>query len=362
MRIVLLFLFALFLQSGFSQNEGPFSMSLSAKTGILMPHRETMGHLVKDRPNALELAFSRQDTSKGAYSQIFRYPSRGSAFTFQDYGNRDILGRSLTFFRFIKFPIYQSEKWGFIDFRLGQGVSYISKIYDKFSNPKNIAIGSHINGFVNLQFTWTKHFNKFYTGVGVDFSHISNATLKSPNQGLNTLTASATLGYSLSERQEYDQPKFSLDSIETVRDFSKWHFQFVFSLKQNKADHLQPRNFGVAAVQALYRKRLSPVWNLEFGGDLIYNEANRWFYEVKPEPIFEGFQLGGYSGLALSVYNTQIYFGLGVYALNLINPAGYIYNRAGMRFKGKGPWDFSIGIKAHIGVADYLEWGLGYSL
>lgn len=362
MRIVLLFLFVLFLQKGISQNEGPFSISLSPKTGVLMAHRETMDHLVKGRPNAWELEFSRQDTSKGAYSQIYRHPSRGGSFVFQDYGNQEILGRSLTFFRFTKFPIYQSEKWGFIDFRLGQGVSYISKIYDKFSNPKNIAIGSHINGFVNLQFSWTKHFNKFYTGVGIDFSHISNATLKSPNQGLNTLTTFATLGYSISERRVYDQPEFSLDSIETVRNFSKWHFQFVFSLKQNLANNLQPRNFGVAALQGLYRKRFSPVWDGEFGVDLIYNEANRWFYEVTPEPVYEGFQIGGYAGMALSVYRAQIYFGLGIYALNLINPAGWIYNRAGMRFKGDGPWDFSIGIKAHVGVADYLEWGLGYSL
>ncbi|NOQ74978.1 MAG: hypothetical protein GQ574_23395 [Crocinitomix sp.] len=362
MRIVLLFLFVMFLQDGITQQVGPFSMSLSPRTGLLMAHRETMHHLVKGRANALELEFSRQDTSKGAYSQIYRYPSRGGSFVLQDYGNREVLGTSLTFFRFTKFPIYQSKKWGFIDFRLGQGLSYITEKYDQHGNKKNIAIGSHINGFVNLNFSWTKHFNKFFVGAGIDFSHISNASLKSPNQGLNTLTTFATLGYNFYERQVYDQPKFSLDSIDTVRKFSKWHFQFVFSLKQNVADHLQPRNFGVAALQALYRKRLSPVWDVEYGIDLVYNEANRWFYDVQPEPVYEGFLIGGYSGLSLSVYKTQIYFGVGVYALNLINPAGWVYNRTGIRFKGDGPWDFSIGIKAHIGVADYLEWGLGYSL
>ena len=49
-------------------------------------------------------------------------------------------------------------------------------------------------------------------------------------------------------------------------------------------------------------------------------------------------------------------------ALNLINPAGWVYNRTGIRFLANDKWNFMIGIKAHVGIADYLEWGLGYRL
>ena len=129
-------------------------------------------------------------------------------------------------FRFIKV-----KNWGFVDFRLGNGISYITKKYDPFENKKNIAIGSHINGFVNLQFSWIKQFNRVYFGGGIDFSHISNAKLKTPNQGLNTLTGFLTAGFNMEPRKVYDQPKFEADSIEVVRKFSKWHFHFYFRVK-----------------------------------------------------------------------------------------------------------------------------------
>src|SRR5690606_35998584 len=138
-------------------------------TGSLMAHRLTMDHLVKDRNNVFELEFSRQDTSGGVWSQIFRHPSRGLALAYQDYGNPTVLGSSFSAFRFIKFPLVQSFKWGFVDFRLGTGVSYITKKYDKLQNGKNIAIGSYINGYVNLHFAWRKQIGPYFVGAGVDF-------------------------------------------------------------------------------------------------------------------------------------------------------------------------------------------------
>lgn len=345
---------------GWSQQEGPFSISINPKGGFLMAHRVTMDHLVKDKNKVLELEFSRQDTSAGAWSKIYRYPSRGLSLAYQDYGNRDVLGTSFSVFRFTKFPIYQDKRFGFVDFRLGKGISYISKKYDNFTNKKNIAIGSHINGFVNFQLTWTKPFNHFFVGAGVDFSHISNASLKAPNQGLNTLTGFLTAGYGLTKRKVYEGEKYPKDHLDQIRKFNKWQFHFIFGLKQNLPDHLSSRTFGVGALQGLYRKQLGRVWDWEFGLDLVYNEANRWYYEIKPVPVYEAFLLGGYTGMSLSLYKSQIYFGLGVYALNLINPAGWVYNRTGIRFLLNENWNLSVGIKAHVGIADYLEWGLGY--
>lgn len=361
MNRVVFILFLVWAGAGWSQKPGPFSVGVQARTGFLMAHRETMHHLVKKRNTVFELEFNRQDTSGSAWSKVYRNPIQGASVVFHDYGNRPVLGQSFTYFRFTKFPLFQSEKWGFFDFRLGQGISYITKKYDSFENKKNIAIGSHINGFVNLQLSWTKHFERFYFGAGADFSHISNAKLKTPNQGLNTFTVFATAGYNIHPRQVYKEPKFN-GTLADLRTFHKWQFHFIFGLKQNLPDHFDARNFGVAALQGLYRKNLSLLWDVEFGLDLVYNEANRWYYETEPVPAYQALLLGGYSGMALSLYRSQIYFGIGVYALNPINPEGWVYNRAGIRLLANDKWNFSIGIKAHVGIADYLEWGLGYRL
>lgn len=361
MKQVVLILLMIWGVNGWTQNSGPFSIGLQYKNGFLWAHRETMHHLVEGRNHVIELELSRQDTSGTPSSDLYQYPIKGSSLIFHDYGYRPVLGVSATYSRFTKFPIYQSKKWGFVDFRLGQGISYITEKYDDFENKKNIAIGSHINGFVNLQFSWMKQFDHFYLGAGVDFSHISNARLKTPNQGLNTLTAFATAGYNISPRKVYEKPKYQGD-LSDVRTFNKWHFHFIFGLKQNLPDHFDARNFGVAALQGLYRKNVSLLWDFEAGIDIVYNEANRWYKEIEPVPAYQALLVGGYSGMALSFYRSQIYFGLGVYGLNMINPDGWVYNRVGIRLLSNEKWNFSIGIKAHVGVADYLEWGLGYRL
>lgn len=360
MRAVLFFLSLFFVVGALGQSEGPVSVSFIPKTGFLMAHRKTIHHLVKDRNNAFELEISTQDVSDNTWSKIYRHPSRGFSFMYHNFGYEEVLGSSITLFRFTKFPIYQSERFGFLDFRLGNGISYITKKYDKHQNKKNIAIGSHLNGFVNLQFSWSKRIDKFFLGAGVDFSHASNAKLKTPNLGLNTLTGFVTAGIDLEPRKVYEGKKYIPDSTEYIRDFHKWQFHVIVGIKQNLPDHLEARNFGVFALQGLYKKKLGRVWDAEFGIDLAYSEANRWFFEINPVPAYEALLAGAYTGLALSVYRAQVFFGLGVYGLNLINPEGWIYNRAGVRFNTNEKWNLMVAIKAHVGIADYLEWGVGY--
>lgn len=344
-----------------SQDERPLSIAFIPKTGLLFAHRPTMSHLVKKRNTAFELEFSKQDNSKSVWSNRYKFPSRGVSIMFQDFGNQEVLGTSVSIFRFTKFPIFQSEKWGFLDFRLGNGVSYITKKYDAFNNIKNIAIGSHINGFVNLNLVYTKRFKHFYIGTGLDLSHFSNASLKMPNQGLNTLTGFFVAGIELDKREVYTDAPF-IDTLDRLEKREKWHFHFITGLKQNIPDFKNSRTFGVAAVQGVYKKPINKKWDLEFGGDLIYNEANRWLNNFEPRPVFGNFQLGGYGGFALNIYDTQIYGGVGVYALNIYDAAGWVYNRIGGRWLINDQWDLMLGIKAHFGIADYLEWGIGYRL
>lgn len=341
----------------------PFSISVLPKTGVLLSHRPTMSHLIKKRNTAVELSFTKQDNTESYWSTNYRFPSRGVSFMFQDFGNSEVLGTSVSVFRFTKFPIFQSEKWGFLDFRLGNGVSYITKKYNSFTNKKNIAIGSHINGFVNFCFLYTKHFGRFYTGVGFDFSHFSNASLKMPNQGLNTVTGFFVVGMALKKREVFGQQALKDSVFSATKPLThKWHFHFITGLKQNLPDFKPSRTFGLVALQAFRNKQLTNKWAVEFGIDLIYNEANRWLNSFKPKPVLGNIQLGGYFGGCVTIYDTQIYGGLGLYGLNLYDPAGWVYNRIGARWLVNEQWDLLLGIKAHFGIADYLEWGIGYRL
>jgi hypothetical protein len=364
-KLVYFFLFLFFSVQVFSQKQwfsgakAPLSVSILPKTGFLIAHRPYMSHLVKDRSNAFELEFCQQDNRRNFTTTAYRFPSRGFSLQYQDYGYKDVLGSSYSLLQFTKFNLIQKPKFGFLDFRIGAGVAYVTEKYDALSNPKNNAIGSHWNSFVNFQFVYTKYWNHFLLGAGIELSHYSNCSVKAPNLGLNTPMCFAKIGYAFHEREVYTPDTNAVIAI-LPRPGNRFQFHVVSSVKQNLPGYNASKYLPVIAFQALYRKRLSFKWDLEAGVDVIYNQANRVKYDDQSFTFGETIQAGIYLGAAANYYKSQIYFGLAAYFYNKINPAGWVYNRIGYRYNFNAHWNAMIGIKANIGVADYLEMGIGW--
>lgn len=360
MKLIYFFLFSLFSILAQAQSKSPLSVSVIPKTGFLIAHRPFMSHLVKDRNNAIELEFSQQDNTSDFTALYYRFPSRGFSFQYQDFGYRDILGTSISALQFTKFNLIQHKRFGFLDFRIGSGLSYITKKFDLHSNPKNNAIGSHWNAFVNFQLVYSYYWNHFLIGAGLEMSHFSNAAMTMPNLGLNTPMGFVKIGYAFTQREAFNKDT-SVDIIDILpRAGNKFQLHTIGSVKQNLPGYNFSKYQPVFAVQALYRKRISFKWDLEAGIDVIYNQANRYKYDDQTFTAGETIQIGLYGGAAANFYKSQIFFGFGGYVYNKINPAGWVYNRIGYRYNFNNWLNASLAIKANIGIADYLEMGIGY--
>lgn len=365
MKLVYFFLFGFFSIQVFAQPQwlsgadAPLSISVLPKTGFLIAHRANMSHLVKDRNTAFEIEFCQQDNRRTFTTNDYRFPSRGFALQYHDYGYKDVLGSSYSFLQFTKFSIIQKPKFGFLDFRVGSGIAYITKDYDIVTNPKNNAIGSKWNAYVNLQLVYTKYWNHFLIGAGLEMSHYSNAAISAPNLGLNTPLAFVKIGYAISERNIFTPDSNPVIAI-LPRAGNRFQIHAIGSVKQNLPGYHISKYLPIVAVQAMYRKRLNFKWDFETGFDLIYNEANRQKYDDKTYSFGETIQFGIFVGAAANFYKSQIFVGLGGYLYNKINPAGWIYNRIGYRYNFNAHLNAMVAIKANIGIADYLEFGLGW--
>jgi hypothetical protein len=81
----------------------------------------------------------------------------------------------------------QSGKYNY--WILGMGIGYLTKRYDEFGNPRNPAIGSHMNGMMHLGYHLDagRYLNeqgwKMYAEAGM--VHFSNANWRQPNFGIN---------------------------------------------------------------------------------------------------------------------------------------------------------------------------------
>lgn len=349
------------MTAGYSQSKLPLSVSFIPKTGFLIAHRPYMSHLVKDRNNAFELEFSQQDNRRNFTSNDYRFPSRGFSLHYQDYGYKDVLGSSYSLLQFTKFNLIQKEKFGFLDLRIGAGFGYITRKYDALTNPKNNAIGSGINAFVNFQLGYEKYVKNFLFGFGLEISHFSNAAIKMPNLGLNTPMCYAKIGYAIKSREIWKPDTNPVIDI-LPRYSNKFQFYLISSVKQNLPGNNPSKYLPVIAAHASYCKYINFKWDLEAGIDIIYNQANRVKYDDQVFSFGETIQAGIYFGAAANFYKSQIFFGLGGYVYNKINPAGWVYNRIGYRYKITPHLTALTAIIANIGIADYLEIGIGYRL
>jgi hypothetical protein len=365
-KLVSFFLFSLLSLSCFGQKFQQFlptTITAKSKVGFLIAHRANMAHLPQKNVGAIELDFSQQDRSATTWARTYKQPVKGVSFMYQNFGNPNALGHGYSIFAHTSFPLVQRARFGFLDFRLGSGIAYVTKRYDAQLNPKNNAIGSHVNGFVNLQFNWMKHFEFWHIGAGIEFTHYSNASIRTPNLGLNIPSLNFNLGYSIQRRQLYspnrkkdDPSNYDATMVDDI------HVSILGGVKQNVITQSEPVYRGIIGIQGMYSKRISRKWKLDFALDLTYNDANKHFHDDSLYTFGQTFQAGGYFGGSIHFYNTEFIVGIGVYAYNQINPWGWVYNRLGFRYHFGEKITAQVAIKAHLGIADYLEFGIGYRL
>lgn len=321
-----------------------------------------MAHLPQKNVQGIELNFSQHDHSNTTWTNIYKGAVRGLSFKFQDFGNPDQLGQGFTLFGHTSFPLIQGPKFGFLDFRIGTGMAYLTRKFDTETNPKNNAIGSNINGFVNLLFNYNKHFRWWHIGLGIEFSHYSSSAMKVPNLGLNIPSLNFNAGFNLEERVAFEAGDGKEDSnYEDVMTDAIYVIAFL-SAKQNVIKQHEPKTRPVMALQGLYDLKIGKRWKLNTALDIIYNDANRHYYDTSTYTIGETIQFGAFVGASIHFYKAEFATGMGVYFWSPVRPFGMFYHRLGFRYHFTNNLVGTIGIKSHFAIADYLEIGIGYRL
>lgn len=158
-RILLLFLFCSFTLLTYSQGNTYFDtihisnhLSFKLYTGTIVPHEKPLKPLKKGIINAFELSYSIIKSDGRTWHQYYNNPEVGISYMFMDLGYREVLGYSHCIFPYIIFPMTTQDKPFSINLRVASGISYITKIYDSLTNPKNIAISSYLNYYASFNF------------------------------------------------------------------------------------------------------------------------------------------------------------------------------------------------------------------
>ena len=333
------------------------NVSFSYKAGFLVAHRESMAHLPMSHFHSYELSYNFQSRGHQAWEQAHRYPHLGAVGLVLLNANREVLGNAYGLAGRVTMP---KRKWG-KDQRwswgnnIAFGLGYLEKRFHLTQNPKNIAIGTHVNLLIMLgtsvQF---QQKNQIYS-IGFDFTHFSNGGTRKPNLGLNI--PSLKLGASwMTKNQNFNEEKldFKRNDLELL-------ITGIVSAKNNY--DFQNQVFPVFAASAHLSKARGKNYRYLYGLDLLYSEANRHFLASDPDQSFlKTVQVGVYNSWELDLERFVFSVGMGINAYNPLDPFGWFYHRIGGRIYIKRNLFFHGFVRSHWAKADFFETGISYRI
>ena len=358
MRLLFTCLFITLLRVAQGQQDSPVFFSISPKEGFLIAHRPNMSHLVRENAHGFELAAWKQLTHADPYTQRLRNPLCGASVEFRNFGYNEVLGRAFSMTTYMVFPLLQTKNNAFLDLTLGTGVGYLTRCYDVVENPLNNAIGSKLNGRVNIKLTWLKYRENMHWGAGIEFMHFSNGSITTPNLGLNSPSVFLQMGYNTRMRERAVE-KHTIEKLDAAEKHNL-AIELIGSVKEIGAIPYFPKRYPVIASRLSYTYSKCGLWGAEIALDVIHNEANFHKYNDTSFVRKDILQVGIYGGAYVQFYKCQVAFGLGWYARDRINAEGRLYNRIGYRYYFKDKWFALFNIKANYAKADYFEFGIGY--
>ncbi|MFQ5334464.1 MAG: acyloxyacyl hydrolase, partial [Flavobacteriales bacterium] len=170
---------------------GQFALKPTAFYGFIAPHSTGMKNLIRAHVPAFELALELPATGRKDWEILYRYPSWGLSWYYADLRNPEETGIATGLYPFVNFPLIRRSRFLF-QYRLGWGMAYLSKRFERVENHKNIVIGSHINAIIGmrLETAWQLS-GRLYAHTNLALTHFSNGAYKMPNLGFNILAAGA---------------------------------------------------------------------------------------------------------------------------------------------------------------------------
>jgi hypothetical protein len=357
----LLFIFLLFAASLFAQEKSEkdiFITTLRFHYGVVMPHHKSISYLVNDQISAIELNLGYIPSNEKSWAKLYKQPEIGIGLYHGSLGNDKILGDVTAVFPYINFPIKRGNKWEFTT-QFGFGLGITNKHFDPVDNYTNIAIGTKFNAFFKFLAQGSYSIKpKWSINGGIGFNHISNGAISAPNKGLNMLTGNLGINYLWNERAR--------KSITSVSQKERLPNEIVLiwghGIKQaSEKDH---HKYYTSSLTGNYSIGINSKQKIGFGIDLFYNRAaNRGKWDFSPEISFKNrFSQAIFISHDLAIGKFSIIANIGAYTFYKTTPEKPIYTRLGLRYELNEHFLTSIGLKAHMGKADYIELGIGYRI
>lgn len=333
----------------------PWAIGARGDYGFLWPHRPSSWILVEGHAPAVELFAERQVSGNQHWHHDYALPSYGIGVLYTGMANSDRIGAGVRVLPYLFLPFAQRERSAF-GIRIGWGVGYIAKPFDRTENAKQIAIGSRINTAIQIMPEYHREDGRLAFRFGIGLDHWSNGSFRLPNLGLNYLSANLGVRYQLGTPAVAVPRPMVGDPLELLCEWS-----VVISAFASETARPLSGQYSVFSIVGQRQWQLSPKSHIMAGVDLFNKGSLVTVHpEMKEKDRAAYTQLGVHGGYALGFGRAELYLHMGAYAYSPVEDEAPLFHRVGMRYRTGERLIWNMALKSHYAVADHWEFGVGY--
>jgi hypothetical protein len=362
MKVTLAFFFTIVVSFGWAQgftDKSKYSIGLRGEYGYILNHSETMEYITGQHFPTFELYIEKQTDGSKDWHNAYHLPKWGIAFFTADIN--EYFGKIYTLHPYIAFPIKRGN-FADLDFRLGAGIGYVSNPFERVKNFKNVAIGTHLNATFSFMLDAAIHLcDPLKLHTNLTFTHFSNSSYAKPNLGINIPTIGLGLSYHYGNSKTVEQ----LKRTSFKKDQQKWRYTIRGAMGVNETYVEVDRKFYAGSFSFLAQKQTSEKskWGGEF--NLFHNPALRKELDELNKEVNGSLgitQLGLGISHTLMIDRFGLYLQAGAYIHSAYKEEGILFQRVGGVYQFSDKISGQLLLKTHLAVAEYLEFGLGYTL
>ena len=362
-HILLFLLINLFCQTPIKaglRDSVSYSLDLKFHYGFAIPHYPNMVYIINDYIKGGELDLVIRRYRSNSWENNYNRLETGVGIWFSTLGRKDIYGNGVALYPFINIKMLQLGRLD-VKSKVAFGLGYVNKPFDVGKNTFNLLMGSNINAYIGLGLTlYYPVSDKISLNSGLALTHMSNGSLRKPNNGINIATLSIGATYKLTP----DKP--AVKNIE-IPAIPARELLFTVSAGRNQAVFNNPKVYWSGSITATHLWHKNDKISYGAGLDLIkYGGAPFAFNDYQHIEANQSlgfndcFFMGAFGTAEFHLGSTALYLAPGVYLYHKTKPLQPVYARLGIRQKIAGNFLFHFGIKASYFVAEFLEFGVGY--
>ncbi|MFD2725280.1 acyloxyacyl hydrolase [Hyunsoonleella rubra] len=334
-------------------------------SGYVGLHNDEILHLIQEHPQGVIVSWNKKTFGYEDWEQCFGYPDLGFSLAYQNFNN-SVLGNNLSVYAHYNFYFFNRN----LMLRIGQGMAYNSNPYDRETNFKNVAFGSTFmsSTYAMLQYKKERIFDRFGMQAGFSLIHYSNANVKAPNNGTNTIAFNVGVTYNLDEENlEYQD---TLDR-KTDRKFTEpIKYNMVFRGGVNESDLIGSGQYPFYILSAYADKRINRKSAVQLGADVFFSNFLKELIKFRsvafPEENVSGDEdykrVGVFVGHELFINKLSLLSQVGYYVYYPFEFEGRTYIRAGLKRYFGEKWFGTLTLKSHGFRAEAVEFGVGLRL